>query len=175
MIIVDNNNAKEDTLNKVYSKVRNYVRAPIKSYVAKRWIENELKKKRLGIKEDVNDMTHPKTEPKPVNNVVGDWKNIDVPAPSLNDSEETKSEMMMMSKLFEQRNNAIVQSIKDHDQEVFYGIESYLMKYNLEYTMKDIQNLKKIGSGVVRHFKNKFQRPRPYELADALNLSLIHI
>ena len=71
MIIVDNNNAKEDTLNKVYSKVRNYVRAPIKSYVAKRWIENELKKKRLGIKEDVNDMTHPKTEPKPVNNVVG--------------------------------------------------------------------------------------------------------
>ena len=133
MIIVDNNNAKEDTLNKVYSKVRNYVRAPIKSYVAKRWIENELKKKRLGIKEDVNDMTHPKTEPKPVNNVVGDWKNIDVPKPSLNDIEETKSEMMMMSKLFEQRNNAILQSIKDHDQEVFYGIESYLMKYNLEY------------------------------------------
>ena len=38
MIIVDNNNAKEDTLNKVYSKVRNYVRAPINSYVAKRWI-----------------------------------------------------------------------------------------------------------------------------------------
>tara|TARA_E500000178_G_scaffold152890_1_gene152726 strand:- start:32300 stop:35845 length:3546 start_codon:yes stop_codon:yes gene_type:complete len=175
MIIVDNNNASEDTLNKVYTKVRNYVRAPVKSYIAKRWMENELRKKRLGIRESVNDMTHPKTEPKPVNNVVGDWKNIDVPSPTLNDSEETKSEMMMMSKLFEQRNNAIVQSIKDHDQEVFYGIESYLMKYNLEYTMKDIQNLKKIGSGVVRHFKNKFQRPRPYELADALNMKFNHM
>ncbi len=46
MIVVDNNNATEDTLNKVYTRIRGLVNKPVQNYVAKRWIENELSKKR---------------------------------------------------------------------------------------------------------------------------------
>jgi len=46
MIVVDNNNASEDTLNKVYTRIRGLVRKPVQNYVAKKWIEQELAKKR---------------------------------------------------------------------------------------------------------------------------------
>ena len=119
----------------------------------------ELLKKCKSVAEDLNDLTHPKVDDKPVQNIVGDWKKIDVKAPSENDSPETKRELEMMTELFKQRNSAVEESVKNHDQETFYGIEAYLMKYNLEYDKKDISELKKAGSGVVRHYKNKFQRP----------------
>ena len=130
----------------------------------------ELLKKCKSVAEDLNDLTHPKVDDKPVQNIVGDWKKIDVKAPSENDSPETKRELEMMTELFKQRNSAVEESVKNHDQETFYGIEAYLMKYNLEYDKKDISELKKAGSGVVRHYKNKFQRPRPYELAKEMNM-----
>ena len=130
----------------------------------------ELLKKCKSVAEDLNDLTHPKVDDKPVQNIVGDWKKIDVKAPSENDSPETKRELEMMTELFKQRNSAVEESVENHDQETFYGIEAYLMKYNLEYDKKDISELKKAGSGVVRHYKNKFQRPRPYELAKEMNM-----
>jgi|TARA_R110000851_G_scaffold88092_3_gene192377 cytidylate kinase len=46
MIVVDNNNASEDTLNKVYTRIRGLVRQPVQNYVAKKWMERELAKKR---------------------------------------------------------------------------------------------------------------------------------
>ena len=46
MIVVDNNNASEDTLNKVYTRIRGLVNKPVQNFVAKRWIENELSKKK---------------------------------------------------------------------------------------------------------------------------------
>lgn len=44
-IVVDNNDAKEDVLQKVYKRVRNLVKTPIKNYIAKQWVANELAKK----------------------------------------------------------------------------------------------------------------------------------
>ena len=46
MIVVYNNNASEDTLNKVYTRIRGLVNKPVQNFVAKRWIENELSKKK---------------------------------------------------------------------------------------------------------------------------------
>ena len=130
----------------------------------------ELLKKCKSVAEDLNDLTHPKVSTKPVQNIVGDWKKIDVKAPSKNDSPETKKELDMMSELFTQRNSAVKESIKNHDTDTFYGIEKYLTANNLEYDTKDISELKKAGSGVVRHYKNLYQRPRPYELAKEMNM-----
>ena len=45
-IIVDNNDAKEDELLKVYKQVRRLINVPVQNYVAKKWIENELRLKR---------------------------------------------------------------------------------------------------------------------------------
>ena len=46
MKVVDNNDAKEDELLKVYKQVRRLINVPVQNYVAKKWIENELRLKR---------------------------------------------------------------------------------------------------------------------------------
>jgi dephospho-CoA kinase len=45
-IILDNTNANEDVLGKVYKKVKQYFNAPIQSFTARRWIVNQLKAKK---------------------------------------------------------------------------------------------------------------------------------
>ena len=41
-IVVDNNNAREDILNKLWTRVRGLVRAPVRSIIAKRWMQIQL-------------------------------------------------------------------------------------------------------------------------------------
>ena len=45
-IIIDNNGPNDDVLQMVFKRVRNYVKTPVKNYIAKQWIANELEKKR---------------------------------------------------------------------------------------------------------------------------------
>lgn len=45
-IIVDNNNASQSDLAKVNVKIRNMLNRPISNYVAKKWIEQQLKNKK---------------------------------------------------------------------------------------------------------------------------------
>lgn len=45
-IILDNNGPNDDVLQMVYKRVRNLVKTPVKNYIAKQWIANELEKKR---------------------------------------------------------------------------------------------------------------------------------
>ena len=46
MIVVDNNDAKENELLKVYKEVRRLINVPVRNYVAKKWIERELQFKK---------------------------------------------------------------------------------------------------------------------------------
>lgn len=45
-VLVDNNNATENILTKVYKRIANIVDKPIQSYIAKNWIEKEMELKR---------------------------------------------------------------------------------------------------------------------------------
>ena len=44
-IIVDNNNATEDVLDMAFKQVRKMLNRKVDNYIAKNWIDNELKKK----------------------------------------------------------------------------------------------------------------------------------
>jgi tetrahydrodipicolinate N-succinyltransferase len=44
-IVIDNNNANEKILDKVYKKVRQIVKQPVKSHIAKMWMRKELERK----------------------------------------------------------------------------------------------------------------------------------
>jgi len=46
MIVVDNNNAKENELLNVYKEVRRLINVPVRNYVAKKWVERELQLKK---------------------------------------------------------------------------------------------------------------------------------
>jgi cytidylate kinase len=45
-IILDNNGPNDDVLQMVFKRVRGLVTTPVKNYIAKQWIANELEKKR---------------------------------------------------------------------------------------------------------------------------------
>ena len=45
-IILDNNGPNDDVLQMVFKRVRNLVKTPVKNYIAKQWIANEIEKKR---------------------------------------------------------------------------------------------------------------------------------
>ena len=75
-----------------------------------------------------------------------------------------------MQGMFKQRNKAIEQSVKDHDPKAEYSIEKYLKENNLEINKKDTDKILDIGSSVARTFKNKFERARPYQVAEATGM-----
>ena len=72
--------------------------------------------------------------------------------------------------MFKSRTPEIEKSVKDHDEEVGFAVKEYLEKNNLDYNESDVDKIADVGSGIVRYYKNKFERPRPYQLAEAMNL-----
>jgi dephospho-CoA kinase len=52
-IVIDNNNANDDILEKAYKMVRRLVKNPPSTGIAKNWIANQLKKKKM--KEDIDE------------------------------------------------------------------------------------------------------------------------
>ena len=46
-IVVDNNNAKEDVFLKVFKSVRKLATRKVKNYIAKQWIDNQLRLKKI--------------------------------------------------------------------------------------------------------------------------------
>ena len=45
-IIVDNNNATEDIMNKAYKQTMKFMSRPVENHLAKKWIASELEKKK---------------------------------------------------------------------------------------------------------------------------------
>ena len=119
---------------------------------------------------DIDSLRHAKVEEKPVDNYRGDYKDLRISEPSENTSSETRQELKTMQGMMKGRTSEIEQSVRNHDEKVAYAVEEVLKKNNLKYKESTIKELAKVGSGIVRYYKNKFQRIRPYNLAQALDM-----
>ena len=119
---------------------------------------------------DIDNLKHAKIEEKPVKGFDGDYKELSIAKPSSNGSDKTYQELRDMQDMFEKRTPEIEKSVKDHDMEVGYAVKEYLKNNKLEYKESDINKIADVGSGIVRHYKNKFERPRPYQLAEAMDM-----
>ena len=119
---------------------------------------------------DIDSLRHAKVEEKPVENYKGDYKELRIEEPTENTSSKTREELKSMQGLMKGRTPEIEQSVKNHDDKVAYAVEQVLKKNNLEYKESTVKKLATIGSGIVRYYKNKFQRVRPYNLAEALGM-----
>ena len=97
-------------------------------------------------------------------------KDLRISEPSENTSSETRQELKTMQGMMKGRTSEIEQSVRNHDEKVAYAVEEVLKKNNLEYKESNIKKLATVGSGIVRYYKNKFQRIRPYNLAEALDM-----
>ena len=112
------------------------------------------------------DVEVPKVKKKPITKAfTGSMDDLKIEEPPAIDSEETKKELRTIMSMMRERTKKLEQSIVNHDDMVTHEIRRYLVENDLDFVSSDISRLVEIGSQFARHFKDKFKRPRPYELA----------
>ena len=125
---------------------------------------------------DIDSLKYDKVKEKPTPLLKGeDWKNINVPEPPRNSSPEAKSELSMIKELGSNRTQKDINSIKEHDMVATYAIRDYLEENDLLYDTEDITKIVETGAGISRFYKNKFQRIRPWQLAEELGMEINHM
>ena len=124
---------------------------------------------------DIDSLKHAKIDEKPVKNYSGDYKELSIAKPSSNGSDKTYQELKTMQGMFKDRTPEIEKSVKDHDDQVGFAVKEYLKENKLKFREEDINKLADVGSSIVRYYKNKFERVRPYQLAEAMNLDFDHM
>ena len=124
---------------------------------------------------DIDGLKHAKIEEKPVKNYKGDYKALSISKPTSNGSNATYDELKEMQEIFKNRTSEMEKSVEDHDREVGFAIKEYLKENKLDFKESDVDKIADIGSSIVRHYKNKFERPRPYQLAEAMKMEFKHM
>ena len=125
---------------------------------------------------DIDSLKYDKVKEKPTPLLKGeDWKNINVPEPPRNSSPEAKSELSTIKELGSNRTQKDINSIKEHDMVATYAIRDYLEENDLLYNTEDITKIVETGAGISRFYKNKFQRIRPWQLAEELEMEINHM
>ena len=62
-----------------------------------------------------------------------------------------------------------VESIRNHDKNIFYAIEKYCKSKNVEFDRKAMKDLILQAGNIIGYFKGSFNRDRPYEVKPSLN------
>ena len=125
---------------------------------------------------DIDSLKYDKVKEKPTPLLKGeDWKNINVPEPPRNSSPEAKSELSTIKELGSNRTQKDINSIREHDMVATYAIRDYLEENDLLYNTEDITKIVETGAGISRFYKNKFQRIRPWQLAEELEMEINHM
>ena len=119
---------------------------------------------------NIDSLRHAKVDEKPVKNFKGDYKNLSISTPPTNSSKATLAELNSLKEIMSKRTSEIEDSVKAHDIDVSHAVKKYLKDKDLDYSDNDINKIVGLGSAIVRYYKNKFQRPRPYNLAEALKM-----
>lgn len=92
-------------------------------------------------------------------------KHIVLPSPAPNDSLEMGKDLMVIQGATYLRNKNLEKSIRKHDKDPAYAIKAYLTLFGLEYDEKFIEKVLKQSSVLALGQKNKYNKPRPKQLA----------
>ena len=100
------------------------------------------------------------------------WQNIELPPPPKNNSETTKKELEVIEKTMKNNDRKKVKQIRQQDKE-FPGFEFLLgdvVKKDDPKIHKFLDDLKDQIFKICLFFKNKFKRPRPFQVAAKLGI-----
>ena len=125
---------------------------------------------------NVDSLIYSKKPPKQFNKKGSDklfddgWMDMEVPLPPKNSSRQSVSEI---NEIIDRR-----EMLSDFDKRVYintnesttYYIKEFLDGQDLEYDVKDIEKITDAAKHIGRYYKNKFNRPRPHQLAEALGM-----
>jgi nicotinic acid mononucleotide adenylyltransferase/predicted nucleotidyltransferase len=96
----------------------------------------------------------------------GSEQNITIPAPPTDDMGEARE----VKRIIAVRSAKDVESIKNHDQEPFYAIKKFCERNQLVFHEGEFDQIIEESVPIIRHFKNKFDRKRPSQVDDTINI-----
>lgn len=99
-----------------------------------------------------------------------DWSSIKLTEPPKNDSKTTRQEIETIQKEVNGASKELQVEYKMTDKDTSYYIKEYLNEVGLDYSDDVIEYLEEQSTPVSRHYKNRFNRPRPYQIAEALKI-----
>tara|TARA_R110002020_G_scaffold389294_1_gene599981 strand:+ start:4843 stop:5499 length:657 start_codon:yes stop_codon:yes gene_type:complete len=97
---------------------------------------------------------------------------IQLPQPPANSSLETGKDLLFIQGSTFLRTPGLEQSIKKHDKDPSYAIKKYLDLFGLEYDERYIGKVLEESAVLVKEQKNKFNRPRPIQIAPYYSVEL---
>ena len=77
--------------------------------------------------------------------------------------DDMQKEMAIVRKYISERTDEDVESIANNDEDSFYSIKEYLKKIKVAFHENELRDIVKQAVPTIRHFKNKFNRKRPFE------------
>jgi acid phosphatase (class A) len=94
-----------------------------------------------------------------------DSKFILLPDPPANSSLETSKDLLTVHGATYIRQENMGKSVKKHDKDPAYAIKLYMDLFGLKYDQRYITQLLDESAVIIRGLKNKYNRPRPSQLA----------
>jgi len=79
-------------------------------------------------------------------------------------------EMGTIRKLISTRTDKDVESVANNDEDSFYSIKQYMKKMKVEFHENELRDIVQQAVPTIRHFKNKFNRKRPFEIDGNLDV-----
>ena len=125
---------------------------------------------------NVDSLIYSKKPPKQFNKKGSDklfddgWMAMEVPLPPKNSSRQSVSEINEIIDRREMLSDFDKRVCINTNESTTYYIKEFLDGQDLEYDVKDIEKITDAAKHIGRYYKNKFNRPRPHQLAEALGM-----
>ena len=98
------------------------------------------------------------------------WQDIKLESPPDNSSDETRDELVTITNIQEKRTDEDENSIHVSDMMDAFHFREFLNANDIEYRSSEITAIIDDVWKVVRTYKNMYNRPRPYQVAQAYNM-----
>ena len=144
-IVIDNNKANDDVLEKAYKMIRKLVTNPPSTNIAKNWIANEIQKKKK-LKEEMEFF------PKDLH------ERITLSEPP----KDLQKEADKLKRIIAARTAKDEESIRNHDENSFYAIEQYCKKHGMVFHDDEMKQIVVQAKPTIKHFKELYNVPRPH-------------
>jgi len=125
--------------------------------------------------EPVDDLVFSKRLRKPKGEITlfsATAKFIQLPPPSPNSSLDSGKDLLVTQGAGIVRTTGLENSIKKHDKDPVFSIKRYMDIFGLKYDSEYIDKLVEESSILILEYKNKFNRPRPAQLAPYFSIQL---
>jgi len=98
------------------------------------------------------------------------WQRIVLPNPPMSSSREVRQELETIIKEHTEATDEEKVAYQMCDEDSSYYIKEVLNENGIEFDEEQIEYIEDQCVPIIRHFKNHYNRPRPYTIAQALNI-----